>query len=581
MSTTKVRPTQSLQKYVSYVLKKNGKEREGIVVDSIFSNKDSFTSDLIQNHKWHDTRGNSAFNIIHSWSPEESKKFSPEKFNQTSRKLVEKIAPGHNALIVTHTDEAHTHTHIILDPVHPKTGNRIHNKLNFQDFVRDKNDALMKERGMDIVIEGANRRLSREAVQVLKKGGLSWTNDLKVKAEFAQKYAGSFEEHQKIVGEFQIKIKSISDNNITYIHPSSKKFKRGRKLSPSLEIAQMKEQFINNREKYKDQDRIELAKKDLEFKKLKNMSTQQLGHRQDTPRTDHFAYTFKDFQLKGKAFAVNLNTRPSQVLIIKDSGEKFLAPKEKVLEYMLENSNRFFQSKSDQNKITLMTKQGHRYQIDKAIYESYAEKQWIPFKEGSNKQTFFAKDVNNMKHVLIKGEGGANFLVPKKDFREEFFKQELAVFNSTKFNKSTILKSEKGSTYFLHSRVFADHLADQVSKRYKINPSGVDVILKDGSTYHITKKSDHFKATFLKASIRPQNLTAYYLELVKHNPSQSKADFTKGIKKLDSLGYQSLVADNDDINTLINKEDLENLNIKIKKMKIIRKSISNTMKLNI
>ena len=66
----------------------------------------------------HRSRGDTqVIHVMQSWSTEESHLLGREKFHEIGRKLSERYFPGHEFVIKTHTDKAHTHNHIVVNAV--------------------------------------------------------------------------------------------------------------------------------------------------------------------------------------------------------------------------------------------------------------------------------------------------------------------------------------------------------------------------------------------------------------------------------------------------------------------------------
>lgn len=65
---------------------------------------------------------------MQSWSAEESHLLGKEQFHEIGRKLAERYFPGHEFVIKTHTDKAHTHNHIAVNAVNYETGRKFENK---------------------------------------------------------------------------------------------------------------------------------------------------------------------------------------------------------------------------------------------------------------------------------------------------------------------------------------------------------------------------------------------------------------------------------------------------------------------
>ena len=71
---------------------------------------------------------NVAFEVIHSFNPEESKILSAEKVNFMGVQLAKRYFPDHEFIVVTHTDTNKTHNHILVNPVNEKNGQKRYNR---------------------------------------------------------------------------------------------------------------------------------------------------------------------------------------------------------------------------------------------------------------------------------------------------------------------------------------------------------------------------------------------------------------------------------------------------------------------
>ena len=92
-----------------------------------------------------------AIHIVQSFSSEDSKKLIPEQYTEQGEELVQKMFPGHQFAVVTHTDTDKMHNHIIVNPVNLKTGKRIQNKKRLLYDLRAESDRIALDRGLSII----------------------------------------------------------------------------------------------------------------------------------------------------------------------------------------------------------------------------------------------------------------------------------------------------------------------------------------------------------------------------------------------------------------------------------------------
>lgn len=191
-----------------------------------------------------------AIHIIQSFEGEDSSKLSPEEYTRVGRKMAEDLFPGHEFCVVTHTDEAHVHNHIILNPVHSDTGKRIHNKTKVLYDLRDKSDELCLEKGLSIIEKQSKKTWEKTPEHVRemnKKSGFSWVLDLKEKADFARTIATSFDEYAGILNQFGIQVR-VENKTVGYFYPGKRQkrgdtYGLGEKYTKSGLIAQFKENY--------------------------------------------------------------------------------------------------------------------------------------------------------------------------------------------------------------------------------------------------------------------------------------------------------------------------------------------------
>ena len=90
-------------------------------------------------------RRNETINIIQSFSPKELDPDKPrdvERAHSAGLALAEKVAPGCDVLVATHTDTAHVHNHILIANHDRQTGYAAPKGAGKAWHVREVNDAV-------------------------------------------------------------------------------------------------------------------------------------------------------------------------------------------------------------------------------------------------------------------------------------------------------------------------------------------------------------------------------------------------------------------------------------------------------
>lgn len=99
-------------------------------------------------------RRNETINIIQSFSPEELDPDKPrdvERAHSAGLALAEKVAPGCDVLVATHTDTAHVHNHILIANHDRQTGYAAPKGAGNAWHVREVNDAVMESYGLEVL----------------------------------------------------------------------------------------------------------------------------------------------------------------------------------------------------------------------------------------------------------------------------------------------------------------------------------------------------------------------------------------------------------------------------------------------
>ncbi|MEE2671391.1 MAG: relaxase/mobilization nuclease domain-containing protein [Bdellovibrionota bacterium] len=243
----------SAQDYEEYLTKDRGTEliidthncTEGMVIDGFKANQ-AFTCNNV-------TKGgknvNVAFEVIHSFSESESKNLSADKINFMGRELAERYFPNHSFMVVTHTDSAKNHNHILVNPVNNKTKKRdiLDKKEHLYNLRTIAND-ISKENGLSIIRETKqekDRKVPQKVKEIQRRGGQSYRLDLFQKADFARAYATSFDEYVGILSELSVNV-AITDKNLTYFYVGHNKGIRGNKLGKNYDKKGLVQKFKEN-----------------------------------------------------------------------------------------------------------------------------------------------------------------------------------------------------------------------------------------------------------------------------------------------------------------------------------------------
>ncbi len=202
---------------------------------------------------------NIAFEVIHSFSPEESKLLSAEKVNFMGTELAKRYFPNHEFIVVTHTDTNKTHNHILVNPVNEITGKRdiIDKKEHLYNLRAISND-ISRENDLSIIKKTdkeRERNIPQKVKEIQRRGGKSYRLDLFQKADFARSYATSFDEYVSILHELSINV-AITEKNITYHYVGHEKGIRGKKLGTNYDKAGLVEKFKSNDELFLKQPQL-------------------------------------------------------------------------------------------------------------------------------------------------------------------------------------------------------------------------------------------------------------------------------------------------------------------------------------
>jgi len=297
----------SASDYEEYLLKDRGTELvtnenncvAGQAIDTFKNTQAEFSKNAMQGRK----NVNVAFEVIHSFSPDESSSLSAEKVNFMGTELAKRYFPNHEFLVVTHTDTNKTHNHILVNPVNHVTGKRdVTDKKKHLYNLRSLSDEIVIEHGLSIIKEtdkDRSKKLPEKVKGIKTRGGNSYRLDLFQKADFAKSYATSFDEYVGVLNELSVNV-AITDKKITYFYEGHNKGIRGDKLGKSYDKKGLIQNFKDNDELFAKQPQVRRKIRDgiSNFKDGKGdslgVSSSLLlggGTSQDIKGKDYEAYT--------------------------------------------------------------------------------------------------------------------------------------------------------------------------------------------------------------------------------------------------------------------------------------------------
>ena len=102
--------------------------------------------------RFHKTDGRQCYHIIQSFKPDE---ISPELAHEIAKRFAAKHLQGYEAVIGTHVDKGHIHSHIVFNSVNADTGIKYHSTLqNYYQQIRGISDRLCAENGLSVILQG-------------------------------------------------------------------------------------------------------------------------------------------------------------------------------------------------------------------------------------------------------------------------------------------------------------------------------------------------------------------------------------------------------------------------------------------
>lgn len=244
MATIQLGNTKVANKLISYA-EKRAEVKEGVHCPPEYAKAQmKATREL-----WGKNNGIQAHHVIQSFKPGE---VTPEQANKIGQALTEKIAKGYEAAVYTHTDKNHIHNHIVINSVGYEDGKKYQSSKKDLYKLRNVSDQLCEERGLSVVkTHTAKERYTLAEKSLIEKGKTSWKDEIRQVIDHERLHTGSYSEFKKTLTEkYDIEVKERG-KSISFKHPDSKKFVRGKTLGFAYERGTLEHELSRKIEQVK------------------------------------------------------------------------------------------------------------------------------------------------------------------------------------------------------------------------------------------------------------------------------------------------------------------------------------------
>ncbi|WP_274655589.1 relaxase/mobilization nuclease domain-containing protein [Paenibacillus humicola] len=173
--------------------------------------------------------GVQAHHVIQSFQPGE---VTPQQANEIGKRLVERIAPNHEAVVYTHADKEHIHNHIVINAVSFKDGRKYHSDRKQLYFIREESNRLCREQGLaELKAQPMSKeRLTQAEYKAVERGERLWKDELRTSIEAGLKQtSGLLELKDYLKQQYNIEMK-IQNKNVSFLHPEKQRYVRGKNL---------------------------------------------------------------------------------------------------------------------------------------------------------------------------------------------------------------------------------------------------------------------------------------------------------------------------------------------------------------
>lgn len=171
------------------------------------------------------TDGRMFYNFTQSFSPTED--ITPETAHEIAVRFAEKMFPGFEVLVATHTDKAHIHSHFVVNSVSCENGYKYHSDNENIERLRAESDKLCLQYGLSVLPPKEQsqkvKQMSSREYRAAERGE-SWKMQLIVTIEDAMAIARSREHFIRLMEAEGYEVKWTRDRkSITYSTPDGKR----------------------------------------------------------------------------------------------------------------------------------------------------------------------------------------------------------------------------------------------------------------------------------------------------------------------------------------------------------------------
>lgn len=229
MAYVKVGSHASASACLTYGEYKDGERREGVEVGGVNCTpetaKQEFRAARIM---WDKEDGLQCHTVIQSF--DDSDGLTAKRANELGQETARRLAPGHQAVVFTHTDGkgGKTHNHIVINAVSVQDGKKL-NTRGFLNDARRVSNEISRENGLHVITERTRGTRFTQAEQGLADRGVqSWKDELREVVEVARDSCRSMEQFRTKLEGYGVRIsertrKRDGETGWTYQHPNGMK----------------------------------------------------------------------------------------------------------------------------------------------------------------------------------------------------------------------------------------------------------------------------------------------------------------------------------------------------------------------
>lgn len=236
MAYVKVGSHGSATACLTYGQRKDGLEREGVVVGGVNCRPDSAKQEFkAVRYLWDKENGVQAHTVIQSFDDKD--KISMEKANEIGQEMAKRLAPGHQAVVFTHNDGegGKIHNHIVINSVNSENGRKLQSHGLLYHARQVSND-ISKDLGLHVIRErSAELRYTLPERALINKGIQPWKDEIREVIDHAKRECRNVNEFKNYLEKHGITINERNSKrekggkSWTYTHPDGGKV-RGSKL---------------------------------------------------------------------------------------------------------------------------------------------------------------------------------------------------------------------------------------------------------------------------------------------------------------------------------------------------------------